>query len=79
MSERTICQMEVDPLLIRLRRERSELFRRWREIYDGNPLLNAQQPFYGSGGFPLNVLSALMGNIGAAPAQPGYWKGSQQP
>lgn len=65
-DERTIMQMEVHPELIRLRRERTELWKKWHEIYGPNPFQNCQQP-YGAG-LVQNPLAALFGNIGNRPA-----------
>lgn len=62
MNNRTICQMEVHPLLIKLRRERMELFKRWQEIYGPNPLANSQSPF--GMGLQDDTLAALFGDIG---------------
>lgn len=73
MNDRTLCQMEVHPELIRLRRERTELFKKWQQIYGPNPFQNVYgQPLYGQAGMPQSLLGALMGNIGqgAAGGQP---------
>jgi len=57
----TICQMEVHPTLIRLHRERTELFKKWREIYGPNPWANAQMQGMGQ----CDLVTALLGGLGA--------------
>jgi hypothetical protein len=46
-DERTICQMEVHPTLIKLRRERAEIFKKWQAIYGPNAFQNCQQQYMG--------------------------------
>jgi len=66
MSERTICQMEVHPELIRLRRERTELWKKWCEIYGANAMQNCF-PQYAAGLWQ-SPFAALFGSIGSGPA-----------
>jgi len=68
VSDRTICQMEVDPRIIRWQRERSELFKRWKEIYGGNPFANANPQQQYAGGLAQSLLGALLGNLGSTGA-----------
>jgi hypothetical protein len=71
MDERTICQMEVHPTLIRLRRGRTELWKKWCEIYGPNALQNSQ---LGGGGLQQSLFAGLFGKVGSGPAgYPDIW------
>ena len=66
MTDRTLCMMEIHPAVVRWHRERTELFKRWQEIYGGNPFQNVQQS-YGQG-LAQSFLTHLMGGIGGEAA-----------
>jgi len=56
--------MEVHPTIIRWQHERSELFKRWKEIYGGHPLQNVQQTY------PEGLGNCLAGLLGGGTGDP---------